>query len=172
MLLGDGALSQTIMPGNIVIDRSYIHGVPGDMGPHQCIYVNARDVSITNSTVSQCKSNYADAQAILVMSSSGGIKVENNRLEGSGETIMFGGSYPSYRGLTPDGAVIRRNFFTKPLAWRGGLTSAITDPQTVQVRQWGRAETCSLAAAQSEGGQCFVYDADGVGPPRRGLPPR
>jgi len=45
--------------------------------------------------------------------------IENNRLEGSGENIMFGGADPRIPGVQPADITIRHNHVIKPLAWKG-----------------------------------------------------
>jgi hypothetical protein len=159
--LGSGGdTSREHMPNGILVDRSYIHGNPGEMGPHQCVQINSHDVTIQNSTIRDCKSNYADAQAILVNASHGNIRIENNRLEASGETFMSGGAYPG-PGVIPVGMVFRRNYFTKPLAWWTGIAARIVDRTTLQLRQAQRGEACPVAATRHPAAQCFVYDLDG-----------
>jgi len=49
----------------------------------------------------------------------GPMLIENNRLEGSGENVMFGGADPRIPGVQPADITIRHNHIIKPLAWKG-----------------------------------------------------
>ena len=52
----------------------------------------------------------------------GPFRIENNLLEGAGESLLFGGADPAIAGLVPSDIVIRRNLIRKPPAWRGRWT--------------------------------------------------
>ena len=44
--------------------------------------------------------------------------IENNYLEAAGENVMFGGADPAIPGLVADGITFRRNYLSRPMAWR------------------------------------------------------
>ncbi|MEP6766749.1 MAG: right-handed parallel beta-helix repeat-containing protein, partial [Gemmatimonadaceae bacterium] len=58
-----------------------------------------------------------DAQGICVWSGAGPFLIENNRIEGSGQAIMFGGADPAIRNVVPSDIIVRHNYFYKPLSW-------------------------------------------------------
>jgi len=109
------ALSQ--MPHDIILDRVYVHGNP-TAGHKRGVAVNSGYTEIINSYISDIKSRSQDAQAIAGWNGSGPYVIENNYLEASGENVLFGGADPSIRDLVPADIVVRRNFVTKPVAWR------------------------------------------------------
>jgi hypothetical protein len=73
---------------------------------------------VVDSWLSDCHDKSADSQAIAGWNGSGPFKIVNNYLEGAGENVMFGGSDPGVKSLTPSDIEIRRNHITKPLAWK------------------------------------------------------
>ncbi len=119
--LGDGNSEQKTLesqPRDIVIDRSYIHGHPG-LNLRRAIALNSASTAIINSTLDEVHHKDSDSQAICGWSGTGPYLIENNKLEGSGENIMFGGGEPSIPGAIPSDITIRRNDITKPDHWRG-----------------------------------------------------
>ena len=119
--IGDGSAAQNDpaqVPHDIVLDRVYIHGDP-ERGAKRGIALNARDVTIRNSHISDIKAAGVDAQAIAGWNGPGPFAIENNYLEASGEVILFGGGDPGIRNLIPTDIVVRYNHITRPMAWRG-----------------------------------------------------
>jgi hypothetical protein len=108
------------VPSNIVLDRLFIHGHP-TKGQQRCVGLNGRSVEVLNSYIVGCKSFAVDAQAIGAFNSPGPMKIINNYLEGTGENILFGGADPRIEGLVPSDIEIRRNHFSKPVAWRSPI---------------------------------------------------
>lgn len=102
---------------DIEIDRLYIHGDPV-RGQKRGISLNARSVTIRNSYISDIKSTAYHAQAIAGWNGPGPFLIENNYLEASGENVLFGGADPAISNLVPSDIVLRRNYVTKPMAWR------------------------------------------------------
>jgi len=111
------------VPSNIVLDRLFIHGHP-TKGQQRCVGLNGRSVEVLNSFIVNCASFVVDAQAIGAFNSPGPMKINNNYLEGTGENILFGGADPRIEGLVPSDIEIRRNHFSKPVAWRSPILSA------------------------------------------------
>ena len=105
------------MPYTLVLDRVYVYGDPL-LGQKRGISINARDVTITNSTVRDIKGVGQDTQALCAYNGPGPFWIENNYLEASGENFMLGGADPSIPGLIPGGMTFRLNYVTKPLSWR------------------------------------------------------
>jgi hypothetical protein len=118
--LGTSGSSQTDMshmPHTLVFDRVYVHGDPV-VGQKRGIALNSANTHITNSYFEDFKAIGQDAQAIAGWNGAGPFLIENNYTEGAGENLIFGGSDPSVPNLVPSDIIIRRNVFTKPLAWR------------------------------------------------------
>ena len=107
---------------HIVIDRVYIHGDP-KLGIKRGIALNSGDTTIVNSYISDVKAVGQDSQAICGWNGPGPYRIENNYLEAAAENVMFGGSTPSIQNLVPSNITIRRNHFSKNLAWRNAIVS-------------------------------------------------
>lgn len=118
--LGDyesSATSVDMLPSDIVLDRVWVHGTSTN-GIQRCIVLNTRASAVVDSWISDCHIKGFDSQAILSWNSPGPFKIVNNRLEGAGENVMFGGADPRIDGLVPSDIVIERNHFIKPLSWK------------------------------------------------------
>jgi hypothetical protein len=105
---------------DIVLDRLYVHGDPAKGGRHG-ILLNSRQTNILNSYISDFKTenDLNDAQAIAGTLSTYDVTIQNNYLEGSSQSIMFGGgNVPSDQEI-PTKIRILRNHFAKPLSWKG-----------------------------------------------------
>jgi hypothetical protein len=111
------SLSQ--LPSDFVFDRCYLHGDP-TRGTRRGIAMNAPNITVMNSYLSDFKEVTADSQALACWNGPGPISIVNNYLEGAGENLMFGGQDPTIGNLVPTGITIRRNYFRKPLSWRVG----------------------------------------------------
>lgn len=117
--LGAGS-SQTDLaqlPYDLVFDRVYVHGDPTG-GQKRGIALNSGRTQIINSYFEDFKVVGQDAQALGGWNGSGPYLIENNYTEAAGQNLIFGGSDPSIPNLVPSDITIRRNVFTKPLAWR------------------------------------------------------
>ena len=84
-------------PRNLIIDRSYIHGQP-QTNTFRGVLLNSAQSAVIDSHVSEIHVNGFDSQAILGFNGPGPFKIVNNRLEASGENIMFGGADPKTPG--------------------------------------------------------------------------
>lgn len=118
--LGNGGSSQnsfSLVPYAFVLDRLYIYGDPLQ-GQKRGISLNARDVTITNSTIRDIKTIGQDTQAICGWNGPGPFHIENNYLEAAGENFLLGGSDPSISGLVPSSITFRRNYLSRPVSWR------------------------------------------------------
>jgi hypothetical protein len=116
--LGGGSQTEAEVPHDLIVDRVYIHGDP-IVGQKRGIALNSGAAQVINSYISEIKVVGQDSQAICGWNGPGPFLIQNNYLEGAGENVMFGGSPPSIRDLVPSDITIRRNLFSKPLAWRG-----------------------------------------------------
>jgi PKD repeat protein len=118
--LGDGSAAQNtsdLVPHHFILRHVYVHG-DAALGQKRCIALNAADVIIADSYVSDCKSTSQDSQAIGGWNGPGPFTIENNYLEGAGENVMFGGANPSIPNLVPSNIVFRRNLVSRPMSWR------------------------------------------------------
>ena len=116
----DGAEAQTslaVVPHDLVIDRSYVHGT-STVFLRRCVLLNSASSAVIDSWLSDCHDRDADSQAIAGYNGPGPFKIANNYLEGAGENVIFGGADPLIPNLVPSDIEIRRNHFFKPLAWK------------------------------------------------------
>jgi hypothetical protein len=104
---------------DLIVDRCYIHGQPRK-NVRRGIMLNSRRTAIIDSYLSEFHEIGSDSQAICGWNGPGPYKIVNNRLEGAGENILFGGADPVIPNLVPSDLEIRRNHFYKPLSWRNG----------------------------------------------------
>ena len=117
--LGTGSETTTgSQPRDIIFDRVYIHGDPVK-GSRRGIALNGGNTTIKNSYISGIQASGLDTQAIAGWNGTGPYRIENNYLSAGAENIMFGGADPKIANLVPSDITIRRNLFTKNLAWRG-----------------------------------------------------
>jgi hypothetical protein len=120
--LGDGGDAQSSVarvPGDLVIDRCYIHGDPA-AGQKRGIALNSGRTTIQNSWIADIKARGQDSQAIAGWNGPGPYELFNNHLEAAGQALMLGGADPSIPGLVPAAIRVVGNHLTRPLSWRGG----------------------------------------------------
>ena len=118
--LGEGDKSQNSLdrvPRRIILDRVIVRG-HDSLDVRRGVALNGAELAVMDSWIAGIHSK-SDAAAVWGWNGPGPFRIEGNRLEGSGENIMFGGSDPSIQGLNPSDIEIRRNHIIKPLAWRG-----------------------------------------------------
>ena len=119
VLLGTGQeTSEQQFPRHLVIERCYVHGDP-EAGGKRGVALNARHVAIVDSYFADWKGVGQETQAIAGWNGPGPFKIVNNHLEAAGVNLIFGGADPTVANLVPADIEIRRNHFTKALAWRG-----------------------------------------------------
>lgn len=120
--LGDGGQTQNTLnkvAHNFIIDRCYIHGTTnGRMS--RAIGLNSAETTIINSYISEIHNVGIEAQGICGWNGPGPFLIENNYIEASTQGLMFGGAEPHIHNLVPQNIQIRRNFFSRPLAWFNG----------------------------------------------------
>src|SRR5438094_7372168 len=113
-----GETSTATLPHDIIIDRCYIHGNPGEPEIRGVAFNGSR-LAVIDSYLSEFKDCCQDTQAIMGWNGPGPFKIVNNYLEAAGEHVMFGGADPSIVNLVPADIEIRHNYFFKPTSWRG-----------------------------------------------------
>jgi PKD repeat protein len=124
--VGDGSSAQnslSLVPHHIVLNHVYIHGDPY-VGQKRGIALNAAHVTISDSYIAECKGIGQDTQAIGGWNGPGPYTIENNYLEAAGENLMIGGADPAIPNLVADGITVRRNYFSRPMAWRNPIVAA------------------------------------------------
>ncbi|MGQ0539203.1 MAG: hypothetical protein ACT4R6_09680, partial [Gemmatimonadaceae bacterium] len=124
VLLGDGSDEQNRtneIPTDIILDRVYVHGEP-TTNTKRCVALNSAATAIVDSELLECHGRGFDSQAIAGWNGPGPYLIENNRLEGAGEVIIFGGGDPQISQLIPSDIVVRRNHIYRPMSWRGAWT--------------------------------------------------
>ena len=119
--LGDGSqTSDSLLPHDITIDRSYIHG--NDSGNFKRgVGLNGNRLAVIDSYLSNFHHSSPDAHPIGGWNGRGPFKIVNNFLEGADQSILFGGADPASVNLIPSDIEVRRNTMTKRLSWRGVL---------------------------------------------------
>jgi len=117
--LGTGSeTSEAPLPHDIVIDRCYVHGNPGEASGRG-VALNGKSLAVIDSSLADFKDQDFDTQAIMGWNGPGPFKIVNNYLEAAGENVMFGGGDPAIANLVPSDIEIRGNHFFKPTSWRG-----------------------------------------------------
>ena len=150
VFLGDGATLDAL-PGDIILDRVYIHGA---VLCHckQGVILNSKRTAVIDSYIAEYHSVDQDTQAILGYNGPGPFKIVNNYLEGSGENIMFGGAQAAIANLVPSDIEFRRNYLAKPLRWNASI---IPKPQSV---------TAAAVAGGALGPGTYYYTVAAGGP--------
>src|SRR5205814_2410011 len=113
---GDEQTKHTV-PHDIIIDRCYIHGLPGQAAIRGVV-LNGNRLAVIDSYLAEFKDQVVDTQAIMGWNGPGPFKIVNNYLEAAGENVMFGGADPAIPNLVPSDIEVRRNYFFKPLTWK------------------------------------------------------
>lgn len=124
VLFGQGDQSENTvakLPYNLILDRSYVHG-QSNTNVKRCVALNSGAAAIIGSQLLECHGKGFDSQAAAGWNGTGPFLIENNRLEAAGEVIMFGGSIAPISGLVASDIVIRHNYLTRPLSWKGVFT--------------------------------------------------
>jgi hypothetical protein len=119
--LGDNLSVQnslSTIAGNLIFDRTYIHGNPSGQ-LRRCVMLNSAATAIVDSWLGECHSNMSESQAIIGWNGPGPFFIQNNHLEGGHEVIMFGGGGTTIQNLSPSDITIRGNHITRPTAWKG-----------------------------------------------------
>lgn len=119
-IINIGDYNQTSSVGqtsNIVLDRSYVHGLP-TQEVRRGVTLSGSNVAVIDSYVSEIHQIGYDTQAIVGWNGSGPYLLENNYLEAAGENVMFGGAPWFADSLIAADVTIKNNHFKKPLSWK------------------------------------------------------
>lgn len=163
VLLGSTGPEQSTLnavPRDIVIDRSIVRGRP-DMTLRRCISLNSGATAIINSLLLECHEKGADSQGIGGWNGPGPFLIENNRIEGAGQNILFGGADPSIAGLHASDIIIRGNHIRKDPEWHSSRRWSIKNHLQFKMAQrvlishniledvWTESQTGSSIAAST-----------------------
>jgi len=132
--LGSGGPDQNTLAAvahHLILDRVYIHGDPSQ-NCFRCVALNSAHSAVIDSYLAEGHAQGFDAQAICGWNGPGPYKIVNNRLEGSGENVMFGGADPHVTDLVPSDIEFRGNHCFKPLSWKIGEPTYAGIPWTVK----------------------------------------
>lgn len=114
--IGNGETSLVNLPHDFLFDRIYLHGHP-TLGSRRGIAMNGRRIAVINSWIADFKEQGADSQALCAWNGTT-FKIVNNRLEGAGENIMFGGAKTQVPDMLMADIEFRNNHVIKPLSWK------------------------------------------------------
>lgn len=113
------------LPKHVFLDRVYIHGPDSTHNYKRGVELSGNFIGIINSLVNEIHYVGADAQAVWGSNADGPMHIANNRLEGTGENMMFGGAQSAYVSEPCDLSILG-NYFFKPLTWDSSNGSFIT----------------------------------------------
>lgn len=120
VVLGAGTeTTVAAIPTDITLDRMYVHGSLTD-GASRCIAFNGARLAVVDSWISECHAKGFDAQGIGGWNGTGPYLITNNRIEASGQAVMFGGADPHIANVSASDITITQNYMPKPLAWARG----------------------------------------------------
>jgi len=117
--LGATTTTLSLLPTDIIVDRSYLHGLP-TCNCKRGVALNGLRQAVVDSYISEIHVQGQDAQAICGWSGAGPFKIVNNYLEGAAENVLIGGGTPNIVNLAPSDIEFRHNYVVKPLAWMTG----------------------------------------------------
>lgn len=157
------ATSADAQPRDIELDRVYVHAHP-DKGTKRGIFFNSNAVKLTNSYLSEFKSNFQDAMAVAVCNGPGPYEITNNYLEGAGYGIIIGGCPNGIPGIVPSDITFTRNHVFKPLAWKDKwvVKNIFEVKLGRRIRIEGNVFENNWVANQSGFGILFTVRTDGV----------
>jgi hypothetical protein len=158
------ATSAAVQPREIELDRLYVHGQVGE-GSKRGIFFNSNAVKLTNSYISDFKSEFQDAMAVAVCNGPGPYTISNNYLEGAGYSIIFGGCQNAIVGVVPSDITFTRNHLFKPLSWKTDkwvIKNLFEMKMGRRIRVEGNVFENNWIAGQSGFGILFTVRANGV----------
>jgi len=115
--MGNPYTVDTLRQGSyMILDRSWVHARASD-NLSRCVMLAGAHLAVIGSVLQDCKATNKDSQAIGSWRGCAVCLIENNRLEGAGEVILFGGDVAP-NGVVGHDLTIRRNIMTRPMAWQ------------------------------------------------------
>jgi hypothetical protein len=115
--LGADAATLSQLQTDITFDRCYFSGTPnGNVA--RGVMLNVIRGAVVDSYFDNFHLNGGDAQAVLVVTSPGPIKVHNNELQGAGENMLLCGAPTTITNVVPSDVTVTHNHMKKPLTWK------------------------------------------------------
>ncbi len=114
--IGNGESILEDLPHDFLFDRIYLHG-HSTLGSRRGIAMNGRRIAVVHSWIDNFKEQGADSQALCAWNGTT-FKIVNNRLEGAGENIMFGGAKTQVPDMLMADIEFRNNHVVKPFSWK------------------------------------------------------
>jgi parallel beta helix pectate lyase-like protein len=128
----DSYKSLSQFPQHLIFDRCYIHST-GLGKVRRGFALNCGETSILNSYISGFAGAGDETQGIAGWNSAGPFHIINNRIEGGGQNLFFGGGDPQVVDLVPSDVEVRRNYLVKPPEWKGKVAiKAIVEMKNVR----------------------------------------
>ena len=158
------ATSATAQPREIELDRIYVHA-HAEKGSKRGVFFNSNAVKLTNSYISDFKSEFQDAMAVAVCNGPGPYEISNNYLEGAGYSIIFGGCENGIVGVVPSDITFTRNHLFKPLSWQREkwvIKNIFEVKMGRRIRIEGNVFENNWTSGQSGFGILFTVRANGV----------
>jgi hypothetical protein len=118
---GDGGSAQnslSLVPHDLVLDRSYVHGQT-TQEVRRCVSLQSATSAVVDSWISDCHSNQGDSQGIIGWNGPGPYLINNNHIEGGHQGVFFGGADPFITNLSPSDITLTGNHITRPVSWKG-----------------------------------------------------
>jgi len=105
------------LPANIIIKHCYVHGHATSSSRRGTV-LNCNGATVEDCYFADFHQAGFDSQAIGCWNSPGNLVIRNCYLEGAGENVLFGGGGAGLGAEgNPDGILIERCHFRKPLHW-------------------------------------------------------
>jgi len=104
-------------PFHLIIDRCYIHGQSAGNYAFG-VEVGTKQTAIISSSIQEIHIDGDESQGITVPSGTGDLQVDNCLVECAGINMLIGGSRQRIDQAQFDNVTVRRNYFTKPVAWK------------------------------------------------------
>ena len=117
--IGNNDTSAATLPSNIVFDRCYVHGIPGQ-NARRGIEMDGAYVAVVDSYISDFQEVHTDSQGLWAYNTTGPIKILDSYIEAATENVLFGGSDSRNSALVPADIEIRNNTLFKSLSLIGG----------------------------------------------------
>ncbi len=124
ILVGGDTMERSGIPEDIHFDRVYVHGIQTENGAKNCIVLNGKNVSVTDSRIEFCQREGEEAHAILSYLSPS-MLIRNNYIAAGSINMLIGGAFvftPNLVNGDDGGIQIIGNHFHKPmyLKYRAG----------------------------------------------------
>jgi hypothetical protein len=107
------------MPHHITIDRMYMHGASNVNIRAAACPLNGDHVALINSYISEIHCDDQETHGTYFWMQKGPVKMNNNYIEGTGQSVIVGGSESNWPGVVVADIEAQYNTFAKDPAWNG-----------------------------------------------------